>query len=155
MMMPDPPWAGGCRCDRIRFRITKPPMITAVCHCSGCQHMTASAFSTTLTLPEDALEIVRGEPVIGGLHGDESRHHHCEWCKSWLFTSLPPEYGAVNVRATMLDDATWFAPYMETFTSEKLSWAETGAVESFEQFPEDDTYPLLMRDYAAWVVTRP
>ena len=149
MTMPDLPWDGGCRCGRVRFRVTKPPMVTGVCHCTGCQRMTASAFSTTLTLPADALEVTQGEPVIGGLHAADARHHHCDWCKSWLFTRLPPEYGAVNVRATMLDDATWFAPFMETFTSEKLPWARTGAIESFEGFPEPDDYPRIMQAFAA------
>ncbi len=28
----------------------------------------------------------------------------------------------VNVRATMLDDATWFTPFIESYTCEKLLW---------------------------------
>ncbi|ODP38245.1 GFA family protein [Sphingomonas turrisvirgatae] len=138
---------GSCRCGSIRFRINADPLVTAVCHCRGCQKMTASAFSTTITLPADALEVIAGEPVIGGLHGDEARHHHCGWCKSWLFTRLPPEYGAVNVRATMLDDARGFTPFMETFTSEALPWAKTGATRSFERFPEPGDYPALIEAY--------
>lgn len=139
---------GGCRCGRIRFRIDAEPLVTAVCHCRGCQKMTASAFSTTITLPADALEIVQGEPEIGGLHGDLAQHHHCGWCKSWLFTRLPPEFDAVNVRATMLDDAASFVPFMETYTSEKLPWAQTGAARSFEKFPEPSDYPTLIRTFA-------
>lgn len=138
---------GGCRCGKVRFRVTAEPLITAACHCSGCQRMTASAFSTTVTLPADALAVIAGDPVIGGLHGDTARHHHCDWCKSWLFTRLPPEFGAINVRATMLDDAGWFAPFMETYTSEKLPWAQTGAPHSFATFPEPSTYPRLIAAY--------
>jgi hypothetical protein len=70
---------GGCRCGRIRFRLNAPPLVTAVCHCRGCQKMTASAFSTTLTMPADALEITAGDPVIGGMHADDAQHHHCDW----------------------------------------------------------------------------
>lgn len=139
---------GGCRCGKVRLRIDAEPLVTAVCHCRGCQRMTASAFSTTVTLPADALTVLEGEPVIGGLHGEEARHHHCEWCKSWLFTRLPAEYGAINVRATMLDDPSWFAPFMETYTSEKLAWAQTGAAHSFETFPDPSDYPRLMQAFA-------
>lgn len=142
------PWDGGCRCGKVRFRISAPPMMTGVCHCTGCQRMTASAFSTTIIVPTDGFAVTEGEPVIGGLHGDEARHHHCGWCKSWLFTRLPPEMPFVNVRATMLDDATWFAPYMETFTDEKLPWAETGAVRSYAKFPEMHEYEGLMAEFA-------
>ena len=61
MRWPELPWAGGCRCGEIRFRVTKAPLVTGICHCRGCQRMTASAFSTTLTLPQDALEITKGD----------------------------------------------------------------------------------------------
>src|SRR4051812_46043907 len=36
------PWEGGCRCGASRVRIAKPPLLTGICHCSGCQTMTAS-----------------------------------------------------------------------------------------------------------------
>ena len=147
MTMPDLPWDGGCRCGKIRFRVTGLPLMTGVCHCRGCQRMSASAFSTSLMLPADALEIRDGEPVLGGLHGDQSRHHHCGWCKSWLFTRLPPEFGVVNVHATMLDDPRWFVPFMETQTVDKLPWVRIPAQRSFEGFPEPADYAALVRAY--------
>lgn len=149
MNAPALPWNGSCRCGRVQFLITKAPLVTGVCHCKGCQRMTASAFSTTLTLPTDALEIVKGEPVLGGLHGDQARHHHCDWCKSWLFTRLPPEMGAVNVRATMLDDASWFTPFMETQVAERLPWVTTPAKRSFDRFPDAAEFPALMNEFKA------
>jgi hypothetical protein len=88
-------------------------------------------------------------PVIGGLHGDQARHHHCDWCKSWLFTRLPPEMGAVNVRATMLDDASWFVPFIETQTAEMLPWAKSPATHSYERFPGTPEYPKLIAEFAA------
>lgn len=150
MTIPDLPWEGGCRCGAVRLRVAKPPLVTAICHCRGCQQMTASAFSTTLTLPADALEVTKGETVIGGLHGGlkAGEHHHCDRCKSWLFTRLLPEMGAVNLRATMLDDASWFVPFMETQTAEALPWALAGAPHAFVRFPEPTGYPALMDAFA-------
>ena len=150
MDLPPLPSEGGCRCGRVRLRMTKPPLVTAICHCRGCQRMTASAFSTTVTLPLDGLEVVAGETVVGGMHGGGAagEHHHCEWCKSWLFTRLPPEYGAVNLRATMLDDARWFVPFIETQTAEALPWALAGAPHAFARFPEPADYPELMAAFA-------
>ena len=150
MTMPTFPIEGGCRCDKVRFRVSAPPIMETACHCTGCQKMTASAFSTTIMISAEAFEVIAGEPVIGGLHGDDTRHHHCDWCKSWLFTRIPAEYGPfVNVRATMLDDAAWFAPYMETFTDEMLPWAETGAARRYVTFPGMEEYEDLMADYRA------
>ena len=52
MAMPKLPIEGGCRCGRVRFRLSEQPWLEAACHCRGCQRMTASAFSTTLVVPE-------------------------------------------------------------------------------------------------------
>ncbi|MBN8806975.1 MAG: GFA family protein [Sphingomonas sp.] len=142
------PMEGGCRCDRVRFRITRPPMMTTICHCTGCQHMSASAFFTTVIVPGDGFAVIRGEPVIGGMHGDQARHHHCDWCKSWVFTRVPPELGFVNVRAGALDDPSWFVPFAETYTSEALPWAIAGAPHQFEKFPDMADYPTLLAAFA-------
>ena len=134
MAMPKLPIEGGCRCGRVRFRLTERPWLEAACHCRGCQRMTASAFSTTLVMPDSGFAVIAGQPVIGGMHGDVADHHHCDWCKSWVFTRPRAALGFVNVRATLLDDPYWFAPWMETQTAEKLPWATTGAERSFERF---------------------
>jgi len=149
MTTPDLPIEGGCRCGRLRFRVTKAPWMEAACHCLGCQRMTGSAFSTTLILPADGFAVIAGETVIGGAHGPEIDHHHCDWCKSWVFTRPRADLGFVNIRATMLDDARWFAPWMETQTADKLPWAETGAERRFERFPAMAEYQDLIAAYRA------
>jgi hypothetical protein len=143
------PMEGGCRCDKLRFRITKPPMLTMACHCTGCQKMSASAFSTTIVVPTDGFEVIAGEPVIGGIHGPQGRHNHCDWCKSWAFTCVVPEQGFTNVRATLLDDPSWFQPFAETYRSEALPWATTGAVHRYEKFPPMKDYARLIAEFAA------
>jgi hypothetical protein len=125
--------------------VTQPPLLTMACHCTGCQSMTASAFSVSVLVPASGFEVSAGNPVIGGLHG-EIRHHHCDWCKGWLFTR-PPDLPVVNVRATLLDDHHWFAPFVETYTSEKLPWAQTGAPRSYARFPEMGEYSTLIAEY--------
>jgi hypothetical protein len=142
------PWAGGCRCDRVRLRISAPPIVTMACHCAGCQRMSASAFSLSILVPSVGFEVTAGEPVIGGLHG-ASRHFHCPHCKSWMFTRPDGLDELVNVRATMLDDHAWFAPFVETCTSEGLPWAKTGAPHSFPNIPPNEAFPPLMAEFAA------
>ena len=142
------PWAGGCRCGQIRFAVTKPPLLSGACHCTGCQKMTGSAFSLTVTVPADGFELVAGKPVIGGLHGPVAHHHHCPHCLSWVFTRAEGFDWFVNVRATMLDQAGWFEPFTELWTKEGLPWARTGAPHSFETSPAMEEYEGLMEAYA-------
>jgi hypothetical protein len=140
---------GSCRCGEIRFRVSGAPTMTMACHCTGCQHMTGSAFSLSSLFPSDSFEVTSGEPVIGGLRG-ATRHFFCPHCMSWLFTEIDGLAGFVNVRATMLDDARSYRPYVETFTSEMLPWAKTEAVHSFEKFPPQERFPELLGAFAAW-----
>lgn len=149
MPIPALPIEGGCRCGKVRFRLSQPPWMETACHCTGCQKMTGSAFSTTIMVPAEGFERIAGDTVVGGLHGDQADHHHCDWCKSWVFTTPREPMGFVNVRATMLDDARWFAPWAETQMAEKLPWAETGATARFERFPPPQDYMALIERYRA------
>jgi hypothetical protein len=141
------PWEGGCRCDQVRFRVTTPPLVTMACHCTGCQRMSASAFSLSVLLLAAGFEVTAGEPVIGGLHG-ATRHFFCPQCKSWLFTRPEGMDHLVNLRPTMLDEHGWFVPFIETMTGEKLPWATTPAVHAFVGFPETERFPELLAEFA-------
>ena len=114
------PTTGGCRCGKVRFAITAAPLLTMLCHCRGCQRMTASAFSLSVPIPRQGFAVTHGQSEPGGLHAPGQDHRHCGWCKSWLYTELDPAMGFVNVRATMFDETAWFVPFVETCTNEAL-----------------------------------
>jgi hypothetical protein len=137
------PWDGGCLCGGIRFRVSAPPILTMACHCTGCQKLSASAFSLTIVVPSAGFEIVKGEPVVGGMHGIH-RQLYCPHCKNWMFTHPQGLDFMVNVRATMLDDHTWYEPFVEVYTAEKLPWARTGAQHSFSGQPDLAGYQPLV-----------
>ena len=143
------PREGGCRCGQVRIKVSAPPLLTMACHCTGCQRMSASAFSLSVAIPSAGFAVTRGEPVIGGLHG-ATHHFFCPHCMSWMFTRPEGMDWFVNVRPTMLDEPGDLAtPFVETWTSEKLPWATTAAVHSFEKLPELEAYAELTKAYAA------
>ena len=145
------PWTGSCRCGDVEILVGKAPVCTAACHCRGCQKMASSAFSLTAMVPADGFAVTKGETAIGGAHGPDLHHHFCPRCMSWMFTRIEGVDWFLNVRPTMLDDLGWFSrPFMETFTSTKLPFVETGAVRSFEKFPAMEELPGLLEDFAAW-----
>lgn len=149
MSQPALPLEGGCRCGQVRIRISAAPIVTAACHCSGCQRMTASAFSLSAMIPTAGFEVIAGKPVIGGMHSPDLHHWFCPHCMSWMFTRPQAADWFVNVRATLLDDARWTTPFMETCVAEKLPWVSTPAEHSFDQFPAMEDYPAMMAAYAA------
>lgn len=139
---------GHCRCGQVRFTVAGAPLITMACHCTGCQRMTGSAFSLSSLYPAGMFELTAGDPVVGGLRGG-TRHYFCPACLSWLLTRPEGMDAFVNVRSTMLSDAAAHAPFIETFTSESLIWAKTGAAHSYERFPEEADFPALLEAFAA------
>lgn len=49
----------------------------------------------------------------------------------------------------MLDDASWFLPFVETYTSDALSWPKTPAIRSYSHFQPMEAYAALMTEYAS------
>lgn len=147
MGKPDLPIQGSCRCGRVAIEVSAPPLVTMACHCTGCRKMSASAFSLSAAIPVEGFRVTAGEPVIGGLHG-EAQHFFCGWCMTWMFTRLEG-MPFVNVRPTMLDVTGWFAPFVETWTSEALPWATLGAPHAYPGFPPVEDYARLVEEYAA------
>jgi hypothetical protein len=109
--------------------------------------MTGSAFSLSTLYPSSGFRVALGTPVIGGLHG-ATRHYFCAHCMSWLFTRPEGMDEFVNVRATMLDNAQSFSPFIETYTDEKLLWVTTPAVYSFNKLPSSERFPGLLSEFA-------
>jgi hypothetical protein len=143
------PLRGSCRCGEVTFEITAPPLMTAACHCTGCQRMSSSAFSLTAMVPAEGFAVVEGRTVVGGLRGPQLQHHFCPSCMSWMFTRIAGLDAFLNVRPTLLDDPSWFSPFIETMTKERLPWAETPARHRFEGFPAMEDFPRLMAEFAA------
>jgi hypothetical protein len=149
MSNPALPLEGGCMCGEVRLKISAPPIITMACHCAGCQKLSASAFSLTAMIPNAGFAVTKGEPVIGALHG-ASQYFYCPNCLNWLFTRAAGLDAFVNVRPTMFEVPGWSTPFIETCISEKLPWAKTSAVHSFDQYPSASDYGRLMGEYAQW-----
>ena len=150
MAHPILPAEGYCRCGEVRFRLTTAPMLTIACHCIGCQRMTASAFSLTVMVQEDAFELTAGAPVVGALHAADAQHWHCPHCMSWTHSTFTPAQGFVNVRATMLDELDWFTPFVETMAAEKLAWVDLPVRHSFDRWPSAEQFGPLLAEYAAF-----
>jgi len=139
---------GACMCGQVRLLVTQPPMMTMACHCKGCQKLSASAFSLTVMIPAAGFQVLGHAPQVGALH-KETKYFFCPHCLNWLYTKPSSTDAFINVRPTMFDVPAWSTPFIESYTSEKLPWAHTGAKHSFEKFPGMEQYGPLLAEYAA------
>lgn len=140
------PSDGQCRCGEVQIRIAAQPILTMACHCKGCQRMSASAFSLSAAIPTKGFEVTRGAPVLGGLGNPDLQHFFCPLCMTWMFTRFLPEF--VNVRPTMLENVSWFVPFIETWTKTKLPWVTTPALHSYAEFPPMEDYAKLTAEFS-------
>jgi hypothetical protein len=111
--------------------------------------MTGSAYSLSSLYPADRFSVKAGDTVRGGMKSGPN-HQFCPSCMSWMYTVPEGMDGFVNVRATMFDDAAEHRPYVEMCRSEALPGAATGAVRSYDQFPDESEFPELLAGYAQW-----
>jgi hypothetical protein len=125
------PLTGGCQCGGVRYRLTRAPRLVYACHCTNCQHLTGSAFSMGLVVPEEAFHLDRGEPRPFLYRRDlDSATPFTRWlcseCGSWLFGgpkpgSAPP--GALRtVRAGTLSDTSWLRPAVHFWARSAQPW---------------------------------
>lgn len=54
----------------------------------------------------------------------------------------------VNLRPSLLDDGAWVVPYADTWTTERLPGAQSGAKVGYPEFPPPEDYAELMGAYA-------
>jgi len=141
------PWTGACLCGQVSVRVTEAPVFASACHCRACQKLTGGAYSLTLMLPASGLA-VEGETEIGGLHNPVPEHHFCPSCKTWLFTHGIAGGAFVNLRPSLLDDGGWVRPYADTYVTERLPGAQSGAQIGYPEFPPVEDYARLMEGYA-------
>jgi hypothetical protein len=108
------PATGGCLCGAIRYEITEPPLVTHTCHCTACQRITGSAFSSALVVAAEACRFAGAEPWPFRRTADSGRmvtRWACAECGIWLCNGAKPGTAPpttfVAVRAGMLDDTSW------------------------------------------------
>lgn len=148
MTMPQLPLTGTCRCGDVHVEITIAPLMTTACHCKGCQRMSASAYSLTAMIPAQGFSVTKGATERGGAGEGQLNHQFCPRCKSWIFSRIEGVDDFLNVRPTIFEDTSWFSPFIETMTKEKIEWASTPARHSFEGFPPMEEYQSLMGEFA-------
>lgn len=142
------PAGGTCRCSATQFEILAAPLMTLACHCLDCQRMSASAFSLGAMIPTNGFKIVKGKPVARPLPGSQRHHFFCSHCMTLMFTKIEGADERVNVRVTLCDDNSWFTPFIETMTKNKLPWAVTPAVYTFDAFPSPAEFKRLLAEFA-------
>lgn len=120
-----PKIVGGCLCGSVRYASDAEPALTAVCHCTGCQKQTSTAFSMLVALPKGNLEIEG--PKLGEFHGvgvtgQPVTRRFCPECGYPIVSDVAATPGLDWVKAGTLDDPSWFQPQMHIWCDSAQPW---------------------------------
>ena len=119
---------GGCQCGACRYEISAAPMFGYVCHCLECRRHTSGAFSASVMVAADALQVTG--PVATWIRDDGENPvleaHLCPTCGVRLFHQSVPAGDVVRVKIGTLDDSDWFEPAAEFFTKRRFGWVHIG-----------------------------
>ncbi|KAF2818613.1 hypothetical protein CC86DRAFT_154523 [Ophiobolus disseminans] len=124
---PFPSVTGGCTCNAIRYRLSKPPLFVYACHCPDCQKNTGSAFALFLNIETHCIEIQT--PTTPVLVTQPKRPglvyacYACPECKTELWSANTPLGQVIaDVRVGTLDFPGLMEPDVHSFVESKMGW---------------------------------
>ena len=133
----DIPFAGGCACGAIRYQCLALPVWMVNCHCRDCQIASGSAYSPTLIMVRTAVKVTKGQPALfekAADSGNLATRAFCGACGTPLFASSSAAENYLGIRASSLDDPSWFRAEANVWMGSAQPWDHSDpGIPSFER----------------------
>lgn len=130
---------GGCHCGAVRYQINPTTSKLFVCHCTGCQKQSSSAFGMSLIVPSVDVALTQGELKQWTRTTDSGNVQDtflCGTCGSRIWHGNKDKEDSIKVRAGTLDESVDLAQGTHIWTDSKLPGvAIPEGVTSFAQNP--------------------
>ena len=118
---------GRCHCGRISFEAEIDPSRIALCHCTDCQRLTGTAFTTFAVALRGDFHLIGGKPKVYvkiGDSGNASAQAFCDNCGSRLWATDPgPEPASYRLRVGTLDQRSDLSPTRQYWFRSALPWS--------------------------------
>ena len=131
---------GGCHCGFITFEAEIDPADVGVCHCTDCQSLSGTAFTTYVFAPRAGFRLVSGTPKIyfkTGSSGAKRAQAFCPECGSRIYASAavaePERY---NLRLGTIRQRHELRPQVQIWCRSALDWVmDLGSVKQVPRQP--------------------
>jgi len=130
--------AGGCLCGSIRYRLNGEPVVSRICWCRDCQHISSNG-TVNVIFPSESIEITgsTGEYVSVADSGNHVRRRFCPKYGSHLFADNTGRPGLTVVRVGTLDSPSAINPAANIWASSAPAWACLNSdLQRFEKQPQ-------------------
>ena len=132
-------YQGGCDCKSVRFQFSGEPLTCYACHCTDCQTSSGSAFTLSMIVNSDDVEVVEGELAVNYLNnnGTEVKRHHCAQCGTALWFSADEYPNIYALKPGTFDDTKWLKPIAHLWVRSAQPWVILDAnSKKYEKQPE-------------------
>ena len=118
------PRTGGCLCGQVRYAVTEPPVVSRICWCRDCQHISSNG-TVNAIFPSQAIEVTgtTSEYTRAADSGNHVRRRFCPECGSHLFADSTGRPGLTVIRLGTLDDPSSVKPVANIWAASAPSWA--------------------------------
>jgi hypothetical protein len=132
---------GACHCGYITFEADIDPANVGLCHCTDCQQLTGSAFSTYVFADKGAFRLLSGTPKIyvkTGSSGARRAQAFCPECGSRIYASADvPSPERYNLRVGTIRQRRELRPRRQGWCRSAFDWVmDLGSIE-----PKDPQQP--------------
>ncbi len=120
---------GGCHCRFITYEAVIDPESAGICHCTDCQSLSGSAFSTGVSAEEDEFTFLSGEPRIyvkTAESGNQREQVFCPNCGTQIYSTSPGEAGgrSLRLRAGTVTQRAQLPPKRQIWYRSAQSWVD-------------------------------
>lgn len=116
---------GACHCGHLSYEAELDPEQVGVCHCTDCQTLSGSAFSTFAQVPKGAFRMRAGEPRIY-VKVAESGNRRAQWfcgeCGTRIYASADHEPQFFNLRVGTIRQRAELPPRVQIWCRSALPW---------------------------------
>ena len=135
--MADVALEGGCQCGSVRYRITGPALVAAMCHCTMCRRAGAAPAVAWAMYKEEQVTFLKATPTRYQ-SSPEATRGFCGRCGTQI--SFMADYipGLVDITIGSLDDPNAVAPTFHYWYSKHLNWLRFG-----DELPKHPEFPPI------------
>jgi hypothetical protein len=116
---------GSCHCGYITYEADIDPSRVGLCHCTDCQTLTGSAFTTFVPAPREAFRLLGGQPKIyvkTAESGGRRAQAFCPECGSRLYACAEVDPPVFNLRVGTVRQRRELPPRIQLWCRSALQW---------------------------------
>jgi hypothetical protein len=117
---------GGCTCGKLRYRLTRLPMVVHCCHCRWCQRETGTAFALNAMIETSCISVLSGHTEQVDTPSNSGKGQKIIRCPDCSVAVWSHYAGAGDIlsfiRVGTLDNPDILPPDLHIYTESKQPW---------------------------------